>query len=119
MFCTFFVKILNRKREGEIPSNSGIGVNFQVQLAVAMHHNGTIEAVKTSNTRNLCHLCKDSLHFHREQQTLTPVKHHIHLCGRDWLGWVILPRDRLNIGDASPEPFNRGARIGDMIAAAA
>jgi hypothetical protein len=46
MFRMFFIKNLDQKREGEIPSNSGIDANFRVQLAVAMHHNGTIEAVK-------------------------------------------------------------------------
>jgi hypothetical protein len=34
-----------------------------------MYHNGTIGAVKTRDMRNLCQLCKDSLHFHWRHDT--------------------------------------------------
>jgi hypothetical protein len=37
----------------------------KLSVANEMRHNGTIEAVKTRDTRNLCQLCKDFLHFRR------------------------------------------------------
>jgi hypothetical protein len=41
----------------------------KLSVANEMCHNGTIDALKTPDTRNLCHLCKDSLHFRRPRDT--------------------------------------------------